>query len=84
MRDVGGMVIEPQTDAFEDSAATMLNVGWQLDEIARHFNVTSEQVVLAIRLHTRQERELLSKIQHPDRRTDTPPEAPSMPRNITS
>jgi hypothetical protein len=39
----------------------MLNCGWQVTEIARHFNVTSEQLVLAIRLHTRQERELLSK-----------------------
>jgi hypothetical protein len=56
-------------EAFEDSCATMLNCGWQVPEIARHFNVTSEQVVLAIRLHTRQERELLSKVQHPDRRT---------------
>ena len=54
-------------EAFEDSCATMLNCGWQVTEIARHFNVTSEQVVLAIRLHTRQERELLSKVQHPDR-----------------
>jgi uncharacterized protein (DUF433 family) len=44
-------------ETFEDSAATMLNCGWQIAEIARHFNVTSEQVVLAIRLHTRQERE---------------------------
>ncbi len=56
MRDVGGMVIEPQTEAFEDSEATMLNVGWQLDEIARHFNVTVEQVILAIRRHARRER----------------------------
>jgi hypothetical protein len=56
-------------ETFEDSAATMLNCGWQIAEIARHFNVTSEQVVLAIRLQTRQERELLSKLQHPDRRT---------------
>jgi hypothetical protein len=77
-------------ETFEDSAATMLNCGWQIAEIARHFNVTSEQVVLAIRLHTRQERELLSKLQHPDRHTGTPPhdsaraEAPSMPRNTTS
>jgi hypothetical protein len=52
-------------ETFEDSCATMLNCGWQVPEIARHFNVTSEQVVLAIRLHTRQERELLSKAQHP-------------------
>lgn len=56
-------------ETFEDSAATMLNCGWQIAEIARHFNVTSEQVVLAIRLHTRQERELPSKVQHLDRRT---------------
>ena len=41
----------------------MLNCGWQVTEIARHFNVTSEQVVFAIRLHTRQERELLFKLQ---------------------
>jgi hypothetical protein len=77
-------------ETFEDSCATMLNCGWQVTEIARHFNATSEQVVLAIRLHTRQERELLSKVQHPDRRTGTPPnhsacaEAPRMPRNTTS
>jgi hypothetical protein len=77
-------------ETFEDSCATMPNCGWQVTEIARHFDVTSEQVVLAIRLHTRQERELLSKVQHPDRRTGTPPhdsacaEAPSMPRNTTS
>ena len=54
------MLIETGMDSdktFEDSAATMLNCGWQIAEIARHFNVTSEQVVLAIRLHTRQERE---------------------------
>jgi hypothetical protein len=50
-------------ETFEDSAATMLNCGWQVTEIARHFNVTSEQVVFAIRLHTRQERELLFKLQ---------------------
>jgi hypothetical protein len=73
-------------ETFEDSFATMLNCGWQIAEIARHFNVTSEQVVLAIRLHTRQERGLRSKV----RRTGTPPhdsacaEAPSMPRNTTS
>jgi uncharacterized protein (DUF433 family) len=53
-------------ETFEDSCATMLNCGGQVTEIARHFNVTSEQVVLAIRLQTRQERELLSKVQHPD------------------
>ena len=60
-------------ETFEDSCATLLNCGWQVTEIARHFNVTSEQVALAIRLHTRQERELLSKVQHP-----------SMPRNTAS
>jgi uncharacterized protein (DUF433 family) len=55
-------------ETFEDSCASMLNCGWQVTEIARHFNVTSEQVVLAIR----QEREFLSKAQHPGRRTGTP------------
>ena len=71
-------------ETFEDSCATMLNCGWHIAEIARHFNVTSEQVVLAIRLHTRQERELLSRVRRPDRRTGEPPEAPRVPRNTTS
>ena len=72
-------------ETFEDSAATMLNCGWQIGEIAQHFNVTSEQVVLAIRLHARQERELLFKTQHPDRRTGTPlRKLPGAPHASTS
>jgi hypothetical protein len=44
-------------------AAQMLNIGWQIADIARHFRVTSEQVIAAICEHVRQEREELRRLQ---------------------
>jgi hypothetical protein len=36
-----------------------LNIGWQIADLVRHFKVTNEQVVPAIREQIRQEREEL-------------------------
>jgi hypothetical protein len=42
-------------------AAQMLNIGWQIADIARHLKVTSEQVIAAICEHIREEREELRR-----------------------
>jgi hypothetical protein len=46
-------------------AAQMLNIGWQIADIARHFKVTNDQVIAAICEHIRQEREELPRLQSP-------------------
>jgi hypothetical protein len=46
-------------------AAQMLNIGWQIADIARHFKVTNAQVIAAICEHVRQEREELRRLQSP-------------------
>jgi hypothetical protein len=43
----------------------MLNIGWQIADIARHFKATNEQVIAAICKHIRQEREELRRLQSP-------------------
>jgi len=43
----------------------MLNIGWQIADIARHFKVSNEQVIAAICEHIRQEREELRRLQSP-------------------
>jgi hypothetical protein len=46
-------------------AAQMLNIGWQIVDIARHFRVTDAQVIAAICEHILQEREELRRLQSP-------------------
>jgi hypothetical protein len=46
-------------------AAQMLNIGWQIADIARLFKVTNAQVIAAICEHIRQEREALRRLQSP-------------------
>lgn len=45
-----------------DACATMLNSGWSLPDIAKFFGVTVEEVIAAVRQHTREEREELKRI----------------------
>ena len=47
------MKLEPE------DAAQMLNIGWQIADIARHLNATNAQVIAAIHEHVRKEREEL-------------------------
>jgi len=45
-----------------DAAATLLNTGWSLTMIAEFYGCSIEDVVAAIRQHTREEREELKKL----------------------
>jgi uncharacterized protein (DUF433 family) len=45
-----------------ETAAGMLNMGWQIDQIAQMHNSTWEQVIAAIREYVRQERKELKRL----------------------
>lgn len=45
-----------------DAAAMMLNCGMSLKDIAIHFGVTVEEVIAAVRRHTKEEREELRTV----------------------
>jgi|HubBroStandDraft_6_1064221.scaffolds.fasta_scaffold449528_3 uncharacterized protein (DUF433 family) len=45
-----------------ETAAGMLNMGWQIDQIAEMHNANREQVIAAIREYVRQERAELDRL----------------------